>query len=1204
MAATAGCSATGDGTGTNSAAANSGEITVTITAPLKPADAPKLLISGEFTISGSFTATKGIKVKKVSTTLPDDSVVNFDVTGNKFSKTFKTTELFKPPPEKACGKKASLSVVASDGADNTGTALVEIDVDHCAPAAVIEKPQIPVKVDEKTPVYIGRVPIIGHISDANFKQGKVEWRVKGTDDRTLLLDLPKAGSFNLLLDRSHEPTANLEIVVSGTDLAGNATELVAPVAVLRQPSFLGNSDDNDQFPFPDPHVNTFGFPLADVAVLDVDGDGLLDAVMGGAGGVAVRLANPLPADGSPLDPAKRFQDAAAVAKNKFGLVASFQEKKLDVKRLLVTDLDGQGKAAANDLVAIGSWGGTPAVVALLRVTETDTKGVVSTGYLPVQALLLDEPPGAAELANINDDGRDDFVVGAASDNKGLAVILGTPNPVCHTAKLKDEEFLPCGSLLDQESKVVAAKLFDITTHKVLNKGLSSISSIAIADFWADPKNLDDICVGDSKRPYVTCYRNVAGNGDFAQAQDSYFMVDSTDTEKIIAVEYSQPKGNDGPDLIVASSKGLMRWLRGNHAGQFAPDLNGTGQFAGKNYVWEGGITDMRVANLGLSKSPQVVVVRGGREVSTIPLAIDDRTAEETCFHGWIMGGSVTKTLPADFDNDGVLDMMAVDSGVGGSPLGVPVWKGTNNGDFVAPRTYHLCASDGTSWGPKQINTSKVADFSGDGKPEIIAMGKASQSVHPPFKGGCVNASDGKPIPFKVWPLHLWMNTTGAPEIKPRAAEFSPSAPAWLAKSGSMSDCTSGTVESFGSPVAMAVGTLDADDNLDMAVVRDEADYFVGLPKPPEKCANCQVFTSLHEFDNDYGSENSDPTTGSGLCCRNFRTDDKDKMNPLKGFGNGAPVKRASLFVYLHGSDKNKPFQLETKDTTMVPMIMGAAYGQAAGLSPVDVAIADFTGDNKNDIAVAMPSNGNAKDLNFLESRVRVFKGDGTAKTFLHADFTGDKRNWLNDQGYFYQKTPVEYRVLNGDPRALGVAAYGPSHKPGLFVVQPAANKVTPLMTASGKDGPLKAVLGDGVVVGDAVQACGELDFNGDLASDILCASTNAVGFCAADPSGDGAGFVAKVNLVESATQMADAEIADVNQDKNPDLVLLSKDGSAIDLWLGDGTGGFAHYNGSLRVLQDVKQLHAADLEKDGCADLVVRSNYGLTTLRNLGCDKK
>jgi len=1215
IAAACGCAVFGCDTGTqnsgsSSASANAGEITVTITEPAAPPEGQKRLLAGEFTVSGKFVASKGIKVAAVTTTLPDETLVKLTISGNTFTGKFDTRKLdTKVAADKMCGRKVALSITAADAkAAAVGSAQVEFEVDHCPPGVQLTSPPPPDPLAPKppTPVYIGRVPIAGKISDPNFKSGKVGWRVLG-GELVVEQELKKPGPFALELDRTKEPTAALEVVVEGIDNANNPTEIVAPITVLRQPSFLGNTDDNDVFPF----------AVADAAAVDVNGDGVLDVVQGGPDGVIVRLAKTVAAATGGVRGTGRFAGVVETDANTLARTPSWNDKKIAVHRLLIVDIDGRAATEGgppDDLIVAGSLAGLPALVALVRVTR-EVKATASAparterGYRPIAALPLDEPATIAELARIDGDEKPDVVVAADSDNKGLVVALSLLVPNCKVGK----DFKPCKELqADKMLEVTEATVFQSPKKTQNNKGLSAISSIAVGNFWKDPLKLDDVCVGDSKRNFVSCYRNATGDGELLQAQDSYQFFDAADTSRILKVEYTQPQGDDGPDLIVVAKDGHMRWLKGNYNGLFFDETDKNGSLVGRNILFEGGITDVVVANVGPAKAPYLVVVAGGREVTVVPLYANDNSHWSMCFRSWVMGGSIKRTVVADFDNDdhGYLDIMAVDAG---APPGVPVWVGLADGDFRAPRVYHLCGCAGAGkCGAREIALAQAVDFAEDKRPDLIALGKETVSIYAPraadplpdFKGGCGPNAVGAPVvPFPVWTMHLWHNKDSLPHVVPRVAEFSPNSNAFAKKGGSVVDCVSGSVEKFGSPVAWSFGDLDADKTLDIAVVRSDSDYFVGVPTKPEKCPQCQMYSSLNEVDNLYGPEDSDPEKGSGLCCRNYRPDDKDKLDPLTGFGNqGAPVKRASLLTFVHGNDKAKPFGLDLKHSTTEPVLIGAAYAQAAGTNPVDVVIGDFTGDKANDVAVAMVGSGDPKTAAYLAPRVRVFKGIGKGAV-AHVPFLGDKRPWLDKvSGKLTHYTDVEYRIIKGDPSSLMSGEYGAAKSLGLFAVQNVSNKVTPLMAAAGKDGPLKVALGDGVVVGDNVQACSARDVNQDATTDLLCASVNAVGYCQGDTSGDKTAFAAKFNLVEEATQMAAVDIADVNGDKLQDLILLNKAEHEATMWLGDGKGGFAKYNGHLRASGGVKRQQIVDLDGDGCTDIVVTSKMGITVLRGLGCD--
>jgi len=1204
LAAVAACDTGDGGTGPATPGGSSGEITVVITAPALPAGGAALTLGGEVAVTGTVTATAGIKVTKVSGTLPSGANVAMTLSGKSFSGTFKTQQALPGLPEKACGKKATLNVTASDAkGENFGGASLEFTIDHCNPAVVLESPAVP-KPGLPAPVFIGKVPIKGSATDARWKSGSVGWRVAGSADPPVeIIALTKSGSFEAELDRTKEASAYLEIVVAAVDLSGNATELIAPVSVLRQPSFLGNTDDNDQYPF----------VAADAVALDVNDDGVPDVVEGGQGGVLTRLGLSDPGSGKATG---RFQAKKEVDKNKFGLVSTYQDKPITVTRLLRTDLDLQGKDAANDLVAVGTWNGAPAVIALFRVIETSetTKAdgskvsVTHVGFKALSVWPLDELPGGGEVARIDADDRDDFVLAGKSDNKGLIVLLGRSEPVCKIGA----NYAPCDPAT--VAKATEAQVFREKADTPDNKGLSQITSIAIGDFWKDDKSLDDVCVGDGSRPFVSCYRNILGNGFLAQAQDSYFIPDAPDTRLITKVEFTSQSGSDGPDLLVATSNGLIRWLRGDHQGKFKFDAGTNPNLPSRTLHGWIDIQFIQVAPVGPNNTQQVILTSLGRRVTVVPLSVSDDSHRTMCFRSWLMGGSILKTLIDDFDQDGLLDLLAVDS----APAGVPVWRGLGQGDFRAPRVHHMCAASlDKGYSIHEITKSAVVDIGDDKKPELFAVGLPSISVYAPAaassppdsRGGCPPSTPGGPVtPFPVWPFHLWVNADGLPAVTPRAAEFSPNSGQNVTKSGALTDCAVGTVDQFGAVSAIAFGDLDNDKAIDFAVVRSDSDYFVGVWPAPKDCGHCQPFNEDHEFNNDYGSENSpEPPDGTGQCCRNFRPDDKKKENPLKGFGSGvgisgAPLKRASLFTFLAGNNKAKPFKLDVSDTTVKPLVIGADFAQAAGRSPQAIAIGDFNGDGKRDIVVAMKADGAPADPIYFEHRLRFFKGEGNGK-IVHLPFSGDFRIWKDAKGFVKSMSKVAYRVVNGGVGALLVAPYGTKGALGLFAVQPTDNKVTALMAAAGSEGPLKIALGDGIVMGDGIQACGARDFNQDSVSDLLCASSNAVGYCAGDPTGDKIAFKAKINLVETGLEAADAEIADVNQDGFPDLLLLAKAKSVVKIFLGDGKGGFAPYGGELRALTSVRRMHAADLDNDGCVDMVVSSSFGLTVLRNLACDK-
>ncbi len=1153
------------------------DITVTVVDPAPGDKAP--VLGNVFTLKVSAKAGKGTKVTGVTATYPSGTVIKLTGAGESWTAQLDTTKMLTvATPDKACGKKATVDIAAVGTAGGSGSTTLDIDVDHCAPVLEMMSPKAP-GPGEANPVFIGKVAISVKITDPKLLKAQLFATVAGETTAVQIgEDITRTGTITAVLDRTKNDSATVHLSLKAIDLAGNTAELLRDVSVLRQPSFLGNTDDNDLYPK----------SIEDVVELDFDGDTILDEVIGGDFGVIVRRG--LPVVGKDTQPSLTFDSVDALTKNPLAQLSTYKDKVVSVTRLLATHIVSNNAAAAPanlDLVAAGTWDGKPALIALVLASQPDTKtGKLRYGYRVIQVHLVPDVVKAAELGDLDADGVPDVIAAMGTDNTGLLTVLLQKDPTCYIGKTA----LPCNTA--DPMKITDSNVFRQGDHQPLHKGVAAISSIAVGDFFADKEKLVDVCVGDAARPYVTCYENTTKDGALQQGEDGFYSADTADTAMILKVEFSSPNGADGPDLIYAAKNGTVRWIKGQPNGTFNFDPASSNFRTILGFV----ATDLRVANVGPTGTPWLIMVSGGRQVTTVPVSLNEDNMRLECFRSWVMGGSVKKTLAADFDSDGTLDIMALAAG----PDGTPVYRGLGAGDFRAPHVHHMCyVKRGTKrFGVSNIVQAVAVDLQPDGKPDIVAMGDLGDSMLPGAGEGNCGLEMSSPKLFPVWPWHAWLNSSGLPGFTPRATEFNPNHTKYRVEAGVKTDCTienGNAPQPFGAPRRFAVGDLNNDKMPDIVMLRKDSSYYVGDKDPSsDKCATCKVFKTTNEVKNDYGDEGKEGDS----CCHYYAVSDTDKTSPLHGFGGGAPLPRASLFVQLSGK-KDAPLGFDVTGKTYTPLPVKVNYAQAGGIEPVDVVIDDVSGDKKNDVAVVMGDFGSKGQTVSMTSRVRVFLGNG-AGGIKHVDQTGDFRDLLDDAGLWIGKEAVEYRRLYGSPVALFAATYGSKGLLGLFAVEKVADAVDALMS-TGSGGTFE--LAKQVPVGSGVASCSGRDVNGDTITDLLCASSDAVGYLKGLLTGKGDSFEAKTNLVENGAQLLAVEIGDVNKDGKMDLIALDGTTSMVQFYLGDGNNGFAAYTGQLLPLSEVLAIQSIDFDVDGCNDLMVTSKMGVTVLRNLACDK-
>jgi hypothetical protein len=158
----------------------------------------------------------------------------------------------------------------------------------------------------------------------------------------------------------------------------------------------------------------------------------------------------------------------------------------------------------------------------------------------------------------------------------------------------------------------------------------------------------------------------------------------------------------------------------------------------------------------------------------------------------------------------------------------------------------------------------------------------------------------------------------------------------------------------------------------------------------------------------------------------------------------------------------------------------------------------------------------------------------------------------------------------------------------------------------GPDGNTVAVLlnnGDGtfcpgpaVPVGNAPSGIAVGDFDGDNIADIAVANQHDNTVSVLLGNGDGS-FRAGALLT---TDLAPAAISTADFNGRPGLVVACSGSNAVDVFLGDGRGGFVSAGPSLAVGAGAYALVVLDLNADGHADVVTANPYDHTVSVLLG----
>ncbi len=715
------------------------------------------------------------------------------------------------------------------------------------------------------------------------------------------------------------------------------------------------------------------------------------------------------------------------------------------------------------------------------------------------------------------------------------------------------------------------------------------ASVAVGDFNGDGR--PDIAIANYGSNSVTVLLG-DGAGGFTAAPGSPFAVGAWP----VSVAVGDFNGDGKRDLAIANhNDNTVTVLLGNGAGGFTPapgspitvgswpssvavgDFNGDGR------------ADLAVAN---------------EYDGTVTMLLGNGTGGFAAAPGSpLKVGSQPRSLAVgDFNGDGKTDLVIANYGTSN----VTVLLGNGAGGFAAAPGSPFSVG----WNPQSV---AVADFNGDGKPDLAIANSGSGTVS-------VLLGDGTGY-FATAPGQRIM--TGGGPVSVTAGDFNGDGKADLAvanqSDGTVSvllgDGAGGFTAASGSPFtvgsqpsSVAVGDFNRDLKPDLAVANQGSDSVTvllnGIQTPPPTPTPTPAPTPIPPavFTAAPGSPFPVGWVPASLAVGDFNGDGRADLAIANSF-----------------------------DNTVTVLLGTAAGGLAAGpgslirvgSSPRSVAVGDFNGDGKADLAVA----------NWGDGTVTVFLGDGAAgfTAAPGSPFAASAGSLV--VGDFNRDGKPDLAVVNGGTVLLGTGTGGfttgpPGHPAGgTYSTNPVAGDFngdgkldlviggwtppTSLTSPGGYSFGEWMLLGDGtggfgaaqsipVLYGDpAALAVG--DFNRDGKLDLAIAFSSAYWWgpvgriwnyqelnTVAVMLGDGAGgFTAAPGSPFSAgTAHTSMAVGDFNGDGELDLAVGNSDGT-VSVLLGDGTGGFATGGGRFAVGRNPVAVVAGDFNGDGRPDLAI-----------------
>jgi hypothetical protein len=267
----------------------------------------------------------------------------------------------------------------------------------------------------------------------------------------------------------------------------------------------------------------------------------------------------------------------------------------------------------------------------------------------------------------------------------------------------------------------------------------------------------------------------------------------------------------------------------------------------------------------------------------------------------------------------------------------------------------------------------------------------------------------------------------------------------------------------------------------------------------------------------------------------------------------------SVFVFIAPAEAQISF-VEPLKSWVTPGSQDGAYG---------VAVADFNGDGKPDVAFLQVTSGVYYVSVMLGSGNGTFAAPVNVFTFPANDFSlGILARDFNGDG----KMDIAFTV-----RQLNEIVFLPGNGNGTFG--------TPIITPT----TLPPVF---------MQTA---DVNGDGKLDLVIVDNSSNMVSVLFGKGDGT-FQAEVDYALGGANPQDLAVADVNRDNHPDIVVGDYDSESVNILLNDGTGKFAPAAGSpFSVGMQVLGLEVADFNGDGKPDIATAGfgncNPGPSTIR-------
>ena len=701
--------------------------------------------------------------------------------------------------------------------------------------------------------------------------------------------------------------------------------------------------------------------------------------------------------------------------------------------------------------------------------------------------------------------------------------------------------------------------------------------VAIGDLDGDGK--PDLAVPNRGQGNILIFRNISNSGSISATSFSsrVEIISSTQSPRSIAI--SDLDGDGKPDLVVTNDNGFSISVFRNIS---VPNSITVSSFAAPVSFYGGqNPVSVAIGDLDRDGKPDLVVPCDGavyvfRNTSTSGSINDNSFAPSVYFDAGLSPISVSI---GDIDGDGKLDLAVANRGSDT----VSVLRNTStSGSITRPSSFAAKVDFAVGLSPYSIS---MGDFDGDGKPDLAVANQLNSTVSVlrntsssssiSLQAKVDFAVGSSPVSLAIGDLDgdgkldLAVANNGSKSISVLRNNCSN---AIINENSFAAKVDFATAER---PEQVAIGDLDGDGKPDMvAGIANQINLFRNNPTilPPSITSfsptSGLVGTSVTIIGTNYNPIAANNIVKFGATQATVTAATSNSLTVIVPAGaTYQPITVLNTSSQLMCT-ASKPFI-----TTFTPIKNDLTNRDimekvdfATGVNPISVAIADLNGDGKSDLAV----------VNKGGTSVSIYRNISVGGTITTSSFAAK----------------VDY-TTGASPNSVSVGDLNGDGKADLAIANSGGTSVSVFLNSS-VSGSISFAAKVDFTVGSAPNALSIGDLDGDGKADLAVANYNSstVSVLRNTSTSNSISFATKVDFSTASSKPYAVAIGDLDGDGKADLAVANNNSSTFSIFRNTSTSGVISFNAKVDFAAALSPTSVAigDLDGDGDADIVVTNS--------------